>query len=212
MALGWLDQVEEVGVVLDESFSLEPVQSGQRILKIPLQTDVPVETMEYLLVEYRTKEGFDADLPASGVLIYHVDPKISGNRPCDGCPQLYRVSLLEADGNNSLLTTFLQGGNRGEAGDAWGVFGEGHLSPNSYPSSSLTSGEGSGVTIHRIALEDGEAKITLSSRELTTQSLLLSFLGNYGRPLTQEEEAYLDRYGNGNGQYDVGDLRAYLRR
>jgi hypothetical protein len=163
-------------------------------------------------VEYRTREGFDAELPSSGVLVYHVDPKIRGNRPCDTCPQLYRVALVEADGNNTLQTSFLQGGNMGEAGDAWGVFGEGRLTQNSYPSSRLNSGDRSGVTIYRIALEEGLARVTLSSRYLSTQSLLRDFLDTVAQPLTSEEKAYLDAHGNGNGEYDVGDLRAYLRR
>lgn len=210
--LGWLDDVEEATGVLDATYTLEPVQSGQRILKVPLEPHAPAETGEYLLLEYRTQEGFDADLPSSGVLVYHVDPKIRGNRPCDTCPQLYRVALVEADGNNTLQTSFLQGGNMGEAGDAWGVFGEGHLTQNSYPSSRLNSGERSGVTIYRIALEEGLARITLSSRYLSTQSLLHDFLDTVAQPLTAEEKAYLDAHGNGNGEYDVGDLRAYLMR
>jgi M6 family metalloprotease-like protein len=212
MALGWVDEVVDAGSVLDGSFSLEPVQSGQRILKVSLEPGAPAELMEYLLLEYRTREGFDADLPASGVLIYHVDPKIPGNRPCDTCPQIYRIGLLEADGNNSLRLNFQQGGNRGEAGDAWGVFEEGSLSHNSHPSTSLNSGDRSSVTIHRIALEGGLARITLSSRALSSESLLHSFLDTNSTPLTEEEKVHLDAHGNGNGQYDVGDLRAYLRR
>ena len=211
-ALGWLDEVEVAGSLLDATFTLEPVLTGQRILKIPMDSGTAQNTNEYLLVEYRTKEGFDADLPASGVLIYHVDNQIPGNRPCDSCPQRYRVALVEADGNNSLQLNFQQGGNRGEPGDAWGAFGEGTLSHNTVPSSSLNSGERSGITFHRIALENGLAHITLSSRFLSTQSLLKQFLGTTGTSLTSGEKEHLDSHGNGNGQYDVGDLRAYLRR
>jgi hypothetical protein len=38
------------------------------------------------------------------------------------------------------------------------------------------------------------------------------FLATGAVPLTADERQYLDRFGNGNGQYDVGDLRAYLKR
>ena len=211
--LGWLDEVVDVSPALNQEYTVGPIQEGQRILRIPLESGQadPAER-EHLLIEYRTQEGFDADLPASGVLVYHIDPKISGNRPCDSCPQVYRVALLEADGNNSLRLNFAQGGNRGEPGDAWGVTGEGSLSYNSYPSTRLNSGEASQVTIYRIALENGEARIRLSSRALPTPSLVHDFLGTTATPLTAEEREYLDLYGNGNGQYDVGDLRAYLKR
>ncbi len=211
--LGWLDQVEDVGPVLEGSYTLEPVQEGQRILRVPLEGGTfDPGIQEHLLIEYRNREGFDQDLPASGVLIYHVDPKVSGNRPCDTCPQVYRVGLLEADGNDSLRRSFLQGGNRGEAGDAWGVTGPGSLTPNSHPSSRLTSGEMSRVTIYEVRVENGLAHLTLSSRVIAEDRLVQSFLGISGSPLNQEEISYLDRRGNGNGEYDVGDLRAYLRR
>lgn len=211
--LGWLDEVEEVEGGLDLELTLEPVRTGQRILKIALEPGLPESAdAEYLLMEYRTKDGFDAAIPSSGVLVYHVSPGIPGNRPCDGCPQLYRVALLEADGNNSLRLNFSEGGNRGEAGDAWGVTGPGALSKNSYPSTRLNSGDPSPVTIYRIAIENDLAHVTLSTRSIPTESLIQGFLETNATPMTVEERAYLDSHGNGNGQYDVGDLRAYLKR
>jgi M6 family metalloprotease-like protein len=210
--LGWVDEVEVVGSVLDGEFTLEPIQSGQRILKVPLEPGVSQGVGEYLLLEYRRREGFDQDLPASGVLVYHVDPKIPGNQVCDSCPQQYRVSLLEADGNNTLRRNFGDGGNRGEPGDAWGVQGPGVLATFTYPSSRLHTGDRSDVTIYRIALEDGQARINLSTRYVSPGSLLRPFLDNPAMPLSSEERAYVDRHGNQNGEYDVGDLRAYWMR
>ncbi len=210
--LGWLGSLELVGDVLDEEYILDPIQDKEQVLKIPLEPGPLNSNTEHLLIEYRTKEGFDQDLPASGVLVYHVDPKVSGNRPCDTCPQQYMVELLEADGNNTLRLTFPQGGNRGEAGDAWGVNGPGRLTNSTYPSSRRTDGSASPVAIHRIVLEGGRAHITLSTRELLRANLARPFLGGSGPSLSPEEAEYLDKYGNQNGQYDVGDLRAHLRR
>ena len=210
--LGWLGGVREVGNVLGETFSLRPIRISEEALKIPLQPGVPPSSAEYLLVEYRTQEGFDLDLPSSGVLILHIDPKVSGNQPCATCAQTYRVSLLEADGNDGLRRTELQGGNRGEPGDAWGFAGPGRLSARTYPSTRLNSGASSPVTIYEISLEDGLAHITLSTAGINQASLLQEFLDSSATPLTDAERAYLDGRGNGNGQYDVGDLRAYLRR
>jgi immune inhibitor A len=210
--LGWLGNVEEVGSGLDQEFTLEPVQTSEHVLKIPLEGDHPTGDREYLLVEYRTQVGFDLDLPASGVLVYHIDPKIDGNRPCDTCSQVYEVSLLEADGNNSLRLNFGQGGNRGEAGDAWGVTGPGRLSHNTYPSTHLHSGAASPVTIYDISIQGGVAHINLSTVTVWISSLLQSFLQTAAPALSQEEREYLDSHGNDNGQYDVGDLRAYWYR
>jgi len=210
--LGWLGQVEEVGSALDQEFTLGPVQTSEHVLKVPLERGEPADSNAYLLIEYRTQEGFDQDLPASGVLVYHVDPRIWGNRPCDTCPQLYRVGLLEADGNNSLRLNFQQGGNRGEAGDAWGVTGPGSLGNNTNPSTRLHSGAASPVTIYDISLQGGMAYITLSSAAVSVSSLIQTFLDTSDTPLTVEEREYLDSHGNQNGQYDVGDLRAYWYR
>jgi M6 family metalloprotease-like protein len=212
MLLGWVGGLETVPAVLDEEYTLEPIQDSEQVLRIPLEPGLPGSRGEYLLIEYRTKEGFDQDLPASGVLVYHVDPKIQRNRPCDTCPQVYMVELLEADGNNTLRLNFQQGGNRGEAGDAWGVFGPGKLTNNTYPSTRLTSGAESPVTIYQISLDGGLARIRLSSTAVPRSRLGQSFLGTAGPGLSPEEVAYLDGHGNQNGQYDVGDLRAYLRR
>ncbi len=210
--LGWLDEVAEAGIGIDLEYTLEPVISGQRVLKIPLEGEAVTEESEYLLIEYRTRQGFDADLPASGVLVYHVDPRIPGNQPCSTCAQVYRVGVLEADTNNSLRRTFLEGGNRGEAGDAWTVTRHGMLASNTDPSTRLNSGAPTSVTIYDISIEGGSARIALSTSRIADSRLVQSFLGSSAAPLTVGERNYLDRYGNGNGEYDVGDLRAYLRR
>ena len=210
--LGWVDSVAESVAGLGREYTLPPVLQSGRVLRIPLEHGVPADTNEYLLVEYRTQSGFDLDLPASGVLVYHVDPQIPGNWPCQGCAQVYRVVLLEADGNRSLQRTFLEGGNRGEPGDAWGVTGPGYLTTTSDPSTQLTFGTPSGVRIDEISIRDGVAHVIVSSSTLASERLLQPFLLSPAEPLTSEERTYLDRVGNGNGQYDVGDLRAYLRR
>ncbi|NIN12943.1 MAG: hypothetical protein GTN62_07400, partial [Gemmatimonadales bacterium] len=56
------------------------------------------------------------------------------------------------------------------------------------------------------------AHLTLSSAAIALDRLSQPFLATGAAPLTAEERAYLDRFGNANGQYDVGDLRAYLKR
>ncbi|MFC1639610.1 M6 family metalloprotease domain-containing protein [Gemmatimonadota bacterium] len=210
--LGWLSELEEAPPALLHQYTLDPVLSSQQALKIPLESGDQADTNEYLLVEYRVKDGFDQDLPASGVLVYHVDPTKTHNQLLWSEPQWYMVSLLEADGNSSLQRSFQEGGNRGEAGDAWGVAGTGRISNSTIPSTRLNSGDESPVTIHDISIVGGEAHITVSTAVVADASLVHAFLGSNVTPLTTEEEEYLDAYGNNNGQYDVGDLRAYLRR
>jgi hypothetical protein len=68
------------------------------------------------------------------------------------------------------------------------------------------------VTVYEIYLEGGQAHVRLSTREIPRSALLQSFLIRPGPGVSPEEAQYLDTHGNQNGQYDVGDLRAYLKR
>jgi M6 family metalloprotease-like protein len=62
--------------------------------------------------------------------------------------------------------------------------------------------------------ETGEVSITVSGSigwAVSTARMLQRFLDSSEDPLTVGELGYLDETGNGNGRYDVGDLRAWLR-
>jgi M6 family metalloprotease-like protein len=205
--LGWLD---DILLVPDNELTwvtLMPVQTSRRILEIPLGES------ERLLIEYRERSGFDLDLPAAGVLIYRINDTIPF-RPCSECPPLYRVGLLEADGDSALVKTHPQGGNRGEAGDAYGALGPGALTILTNPSTHLDAGLGgeSSVNIYQISLADGTAQLVFSTTAISLARLLAPLLLDDGHQLTDLERQFLDEQNNRNGRYDVGDLRAYLQR
>jgi len=154
--MGWLE-VEEVGEVVQQEFILEPVQTGGRALRIDID-----ETESYL-VEYRPQVGFDNLIPASGVLIYHVDTEGSHQPAAD---EDYLVALLEADANLTLQRTHPNGGNRGEPGDAWATDGAGMSFSNATTPRTMTNaGDTSSVTFHDIRIEGGVARIRISTRE-----------------------------------------------
>lgn len=293
-ALGWLEYFE-VGSVRDHEVFLDPVQESGKALKIPL------DSAEFLIVEYRAQTGFDAQLPADGILIYHQDengqlrPNPTSNTP-------YFVALVEQDASNGLQRNHYEGGDRGVAEDMWGVGGESrryHFA--TAPSLRTNDGLATSVVIHEIAVEDGRGRLRLSTAEtpevippeggfdvsqvtafeerlriaggtmpytprgvvpdgvlmstqgdelvvsgsvtgpgpfalvmgvedakgnqspqfvvelnaeawtVTVETLLQFFLGGDAPALTHAERAYLDALGNANGQYDVGDLRKWLR-
>ncbi len=186
--LGWLE-VQEVGSVLHEEFVLEPVQSSGRVLKLPLDST----GTESFVVEYRTRMGFDRHLPASGVLIYHWDE--DGRRwPDPDSAQTYLFSLVEADGNRTLQRTHPQGGNRGEAGDAWAADGRpASFSNATQPRALRASGLPSTVTLHDIRIEGGAARLRISTAEQTT------VIGADELPPGQVREPYEQRLAVGGG-------------
>jgi M6 family metalloprotease-like protein len=294
--MDWLTY-RDVGAVRDAEFVLAPVQTSEEALRIPLDD----EGLEFLLLEYRQQTGFDDEIPADGVVIYHQD--FQGSlRPDPEGTQPYFLRVVERDDNAGLVRNALDGGNRGEAGDAWGVGGvDQKLHGMSVPSSRRNDGSPSSVTIHSLVVEGGVAKLRISTAatpeivapteplrvqpaepfeqrlrvgggfmpyafqgsgpegvSLTVDGddvvvagtlgatgpfelalgvvdalgraatplflpitagewlvgedrLLQSFLGSSAAPLEPAERSYLDFVGNGNGRYDVGDLRAWLR-
>jgi M6 family metalloprotease-like protein len=199
--LGWLTLVEVVQDALGRDITLDPVITSGRVLKVPLSAD------EYYLVEYRLQQGFDLDLPASGVLVYHID-ETKSTRPCPIC----RVQLEEADGNQALLRNFTQGGNRGEPGDAFGASGPGRFTPSTNPATHRNAGDASQTTFYDISLDGAVAHLKISTVGIALARLLVPFLQGVAVPLAAVEEDYLDSVGNQNGRYDVGDLRAYIQR
>ncbi len=295
--LGWLEYVD-VGEVRDHEAVLLPVQQSGQALRVPLDQ----EGREFLLLEYRSRAGFDAQLPAEGVVVYHQD--FAGQlRPGLDSGLPYFLTVLERDDNRGLLRNTFEGGNRGEAGDAWGEAGSDRkLNGLTSPSTHTNDGLPSSVAVHSLRLEGGVARIRLSTAPTpeivapteplsvsqaveferrvriaggympysleasvpegvlaraeeddvvlegaladvgpfevalrVTDSrgaasprlfvpltagewivgedrLLQLFLGTDAEPLGAAELTYLDYAGNGNGVYDVGDLRAWLRR
>jgi len=203
LMLGWVNETI-VDPVLNEIVTLEPVQIGRDVLRIPMAA------REYFLVENRQATGFDRNLPASGLLVYHVDLE-QPRRPCSECEKIYMVSLEEADGNDALKKMAAEGGNRGEAGDVFGAAGRNAFTSLTTPSTALNSGLHSDVTFYSIAFDQNDvATIRLSTTVIAADRLLEQFLDNAATPLDAGEEQYLDDVGNGSGGYDLGDFRKYV--
>lgn len=114
MQIGWITPVD-ARVNIDSTYTLESLaNSGEgTVLR------VPISSSEYLLVEYREPGAIDGAPPTAGVLIYHIAEQIP-QYPAPVAPRQYRVSLIEADDDNGLLRTALEGGDRGRAEDAFG--------------------------------------------------------------------------------------------
>jgi M6 family metalloprotease-like protein len=199
--LGWITE-QDVGTGWNMRFTLDPVQTSGRALRIPLRGGE-----EYLQVEYRPRTGFDAGLAASGVLVYHVEPR-RPLRPCATCPRLYPLMLVEADNDGALLRSAQEGGNRGAAGD---VFTGTHtLTEATHPLLRRHDGVPSELSM-RITVEGGRAHVVVSTLAPLAMDRLLSHLLGTTAQLSLPEVTALDAAGNRNGRFDLGDARAYLR-
>jgi immune inhibitor A len=99
---------------------------------------------EYFLLENRQKTGFDAELPAGGLLVWHVDEQ----QPSNSDETHYMVGLVQADGNRDLELDR----NRGDAGDPYPGSGNNRtFNGGSTPSSRSYAGQETNVALSDIS-------------------------------------------------------------
>jgi M6 family metalloprotease-like protein len=192
--LGWTE-LEDVTVASDETFALEPLSTSAHALRVRLAPESP----ESWIIEYRTRDGFDAPLPADGVLIYHRDD-FTGPRVLDpSLPPPYRYHLVEADGDDALRHVASEGGNRGVAEDYFALIDpSGPLGPATVPSTRDHLGGRSTLQIHEITRAAATASVRLTvgsgfraaSRSVPTSSNVLApYTGSI--ELTGGQEPYV---------------------
>jgi len=107
---------------------------------------------EYFLTETRQKTGYDSYLPASGLLIWHIDETQSGNDnqwyPGHEADGHYRVALEQADGLFELEKNS-SSGNSGDPFPGSGAYTS--FSPASLPSTNSYAGENTQVAVSNIS-------------------------------------------------------------
>ena len=109
---------------------------------------------EYFLIENRQQSGRDADLPGSGLAVWHVDETQANNTN----PLAYKVALVQADGRRDLEMNR----NQGEAGDLFPgsrkVTSLGSTS-GTHPHTRDNSGAATRVTLSGISMMAGVVKV-----------------------------------------------------
>jgi M6 family metalloprotease-like protein len=155
--------------------------SNESIEQVATQADVyqfltgsPLTGGEYFLVENRTRTGFDAGLPTSGLAIWHIDESkasldntdnanecVSPDNPAGNCAaKHYRVALIQADNRWDLE----KGTNRGNRGDLYSsLLNYTTFNDNSSPSSKLYNGSSSKVCVTGISNSGSVMTATLNN-------------------------------------------------
>ena len=158
LRLGWVDPVheDEVGELY-----LAPVTQSAQVVRV---WDNDERALSFFLLSYRTRQGFDRDLPAEGLLIWHVDERAFDNRD----PQLMLVGLEQADSRADLEN----GSNTGDSGDPFpGVSGNTGFATLTDPSSVRNDGFPSDVLVTGIRLQEGRARFDLSQPARTALTI-----------------------------------------
>lgn len=117
----WIDQIPEIKEA--GTYTLNPL-SGTTTDKIAYKIK-PIGSDEYFIVEYRKKEGCDANLPASGLIIYRICPQYTGgNVNYNGTTRLDEQYIFRpggtvtADGDISKAAFSIDNGRPSFGGDA----------------------------------------------------------------------------------------------
>jgi M6 family metalloprotease-like protein len=119
---------------------------------------------EYFLIENRQRVGYDAALPGSGLLVWHIDETQTAGYNANDDEARKLVDLEEADGQRDLDTNRDDGGNRGDAGDPYpGTSNNTLFNANSKPNSRLYGGARSGVTIAGISGSSSRMSATITA-------------------------------------------------
>ncbi len=104
--LGWIEP-EVITSSTKGTFSMQSLEESNKAYKV----EVPGKENEYFLFENRQKSGWDAYLPSSGMLVWHidVDEKIWKENTVNNVSSHQRVDIVEANGVPSGSTTGMDG-------------------------------------------------------------------------------------------------------
>ena len=147
---GWVDVVTPTET---QKVTLADVKDAHTVLK--LWKDGAPQS-EYFLVENRQKQGRDADLPAGGLLLWHIDETKDDNTSEQTA---YKVALVQSDGERDLERDV----DRGDNGDPFpGVNMVRLVDSTTNPSTKAYNGAPTGVAITDIS--DPKAVMTFTVR------------------------------------------------
>lgn len=200
MRLGWLECVL-VDPSTPQRLRLDPaLRRGAVGLAIPLDR----RTSEYLLLEVRAREGFDAALPSAGLLVWRV-----GGVPTPGQgPYATRVDLVEAHGIDTFDASLVRPGEI-----AFPTARARDLTPETVPSS--RSARRGAYSVHVTDIErerSGAVVLTVGVPAAVRQAAPAPYDMPVGRvirtdPITGEEVAFDVAAGAGPSRDDGSSRR-----
>ncbi|PKN01158.1 MAG: hypothetical protein CVU77_06695 [Elusimicrobia bacterium HGW-Elusimicrobia-1] len=169
--LGWLEVSTAAAA---GEYALNTVSSSSGILRIPIDVASDPDN-EYFLVEYRRRDdavaAYDKDLPASGILIWHINDTV-GSVPVNDVNNypVLRVALVPADST-------LPSSNYGDVTDPW----PGSKITFADPDSRAYSGAASGIAAANFR-NYASSSVFSVDKIAVSPAFALSRLVNYPNP------------------------------
>ncbi|WP_219414405.1 M6 family metalloprotease domain-containing protein [Pseudonocardia nigra] len=151
---GWVTPVTVFGGT--QEITLEPYGANAQVVKLPVGS---ATAQEYFLLSNRRQDGFDDQIPASGMLIEHCDDSRSNNTD----ESHYLVDVEQCDGRRDLNLN----ANRGDADDVFPSSTNTTFDPGSTPSSRSYAGSDSGVAVTDITRTGNDVSARVSNSATT---------------------------------------------
>ena len=167
--LGWVTPVDVTTARIGTS--VPQVETNGTVYRLGIPGASP---LEYFLVENRQPVGFDAALPGSGLLIWHVDDSLSSN-------EVDAHRLLDLEEADEGLT----GDHPSDAGDPWHDTLAG-WGPDTAPDSRAYSGADTGWRVRQISASQSLMFATIAreiTRDLAVSAIRLPFTDAVGTPV-----------------------------
>jgi len=148
----------------------------------------PGHANEYYLVDNREKTGRDADIPDSGVAIWHIDTNGSNNNNAMTPSSHYLVTLVQADGRWDMEHDI----NSGDATDLYDQASYTRCSPSTYPNTNWWDGSVSGLNLDHISAAGPSMTFTFGEPYTlgVTPQVGLAASGFKGGPFTPTSQTY----------------------
>ena len=160
MRLGWVTPTDVTTSLVGTS--IDAVETSGKVFRL----SIPGTTQEYFLIENRQPLGFDAALPGSGLLIWHVDDSQTSNDQ-----DTHRlVDLLEADEAS-------MGDHPVDASDPWHDTASG-WGPETVPDSRAYDGAATGWRVRDISASGATMIATIAhdvTKDLAVSAIRLPF-------------------------------------
>lgn len=180
---GWITPTEVNGTLANASIPQAEANPKAYLMRsnpngVDWNFTVKSGTGEYFLVENRQKTGYDAGLPGSGLLIWHIDETVTSDNSANANKNDPLVKLIEADGRNDLYYA----NNRGDTGDPFpGSSNKQTFNDSSTPNSRLYNNASSSVSVTNISASSSTMTANLAvDNSKVVLSLFIRISGQTG--------------------------------
>lgn len=162
--LGWRSAVRPAN---DTLMTIAPIESGGPVLEFWFQGE---PNPEHFLIENRARLGTDVHLPGEGLVVYHVDEALIGNRILSNQVNVGStpaLRIVEGDGDFDLMS----GGNRGDLYDPLpGALGRTLIDDTSVPRLTSLTGAPTNLALRDMARVGADVRALLQVRAPGWQS------------------------------------------